>query len=238
MKKLILQTSRRRESENLFEELCQQHGVEFDRIPVNSDSQQPDYELVLASGQKVIAEVKQIDPNKNDRRAIADLECEGLAIHHDNFASTVPRRVQNAITKSRKQINSYLDIYPNLPALLILYDATGTDKYTDSYGIKIAMYGLDRFVISTSSPYSVIDCGSVGHNVAVRRDKNRQLSALATLHKCFSIDTGERFLSLLFYHNLFAKHRMEPGWWTGDHIAHYVLEEQTQGEFQNWIKVA
>ena len=94
-----MQTSRRRESENLFEELCQQHGVEFERIPVSSDSQQPDYELVLASGQKVIAEVKQIDPNMNDRRAIEDLKYKGLAMHGDNFARTVPNRVQNALKK-------------------------------------------------------------------------------------------------------------------------------------------
>ena len=140
--------------------------------------------------------------------------------------------------KELRQINAYLDRFPNLPAVLVLYDATGTSKYTDPYGIKIAMYGLDRFVISMPSPYSIIDCGPVGHDVAVRSDKNRQLSALATLHKCFSIDTGERFLSLLFYHNPFAKHRIQPGWWTGNHIAHYVLGEKVQGEFQNWIKVA
>ena len=65
-----MQTSHRTESENLFEELCRQHGVECTCIPVCADSQQPDYELVLASGQKVIAEIKQIDPNENDRRAI------------------------------------------------------------------------------------------------------------------------------------------------------------------------
>ena len=159
-------------------------------------------------------------------------------MHGDNFARTVPNRVQNALMKSRRQINSYLDRYPNLPAVLVLYDATGTGKYTDPYGIKIAMYGLDQFVISTSPPYSVIDCGPVGHNVAVRDDKNQQLSALATLHKCFSMDTDERFLSLLFYHNPFAEHRIEPGWWTGNHIAHYALEEKVQGGFQNWVKVA
>ena len=51
---------------DLFEELCRQHGVKITRLPVCSDSQQPDYELVLASGQKVIAEVKQIVPNEND----------------------------------------------------------------------------------------------------------------------------------------------------------------------------
>ena len=233
-----MQPSQRTESENLFEELCRQHGVECACIPVCADSQQPDYELVLASGQKVIAEIKQIDPNENDRRAINDLKDKGLAMHGDNFAHTVPKRVQNALMKSRRRINPYLDRYPNLPAVLVLYDATGTSKYTDPYGVKIAMYGLDRFVISTSSPYSIIDCGPVGHNVAVRDDKNQQLSALATLHKCFSMDTGERFLSLLFYHNQFAKHRIEPGWWTGNHIAHYALGEKVQGEFQNWVKVA
>ena len=88
-----MQTSNRTESENLFEELCLQHGVEVTRLPVCSESQQPDYELVLASGQKVIAEVKQINPNENDRRAIEDLECKGLAMHGDNFARTVPNRV-------------------------------------------------------------------------------------------------------------------------------------------------
>ena len=74
-----------------------------------------------------------------------DLKDKGLAMHGDNFAHTVPKRVQNALMKSRRQINPYLDRYPNLPAVLVLYDATGTSKYTDPYGIKIAMYGLDRF---------------------------------------------------------------------------------------------
>ena len=238
MQTLTMQTRHPTESEKLFEELCRQHSVELTRIPICPDSRQPDYELVLASGQKIIAEVKQIVPNENDRRAIEDLENKGLAMHGDNFACTVPKRVQNALKKSRRQINAYLDRFPNLPAVLVLYDATGTDKYTDPYGIKIAMYGLDRFVISASSLYSIIDCGPVGHNVAVRSDKNQQLSALATLHKYFSMDTRERFLSLLFYHNPFAKHRIEPKWWTGNHIAHYALGENVQGDFQNWVKVA
>ena len=52
-------------SEQLFEEICRVSSVECRRLAELADGQQPDYEIKL-TGQTVVVEVKQVDPNPSD----------------------------------------------------------------------------------------------------------------------------------------------------------------------------
>ncbi len=100
------------------------------------------------------------------------------------------------------------------------------------------MYGWECVVFDGTrieTPLTVIDRG-FGHrnNRDVREDKNQQLSALATLHEGWGIDTHERVLSLWFYHNQFAAHPILPEWWSGNDIMHFAFGEKVPGQFQDW----
>ncbi len=230
---------RQTQSETLFEELCTQHGIAYTRIPVFPGCPpQPDYELVLAGG-KVIAEVKQIDPNADDRRFTETLSCDHVATQRRN-PDLMARRVRNAIRNSVTQIKSRLRSHPGVPAALVLFDAA-RNGYTDPYVVQTAMHGWEHVVFDvslTGDAPRVMDRGFPRrNNRAVRRDKNQQLSALATLHECWNIDTRERFLELCFYHNHYAAHPILPEWWTGGGIRHATLSVKEPGKFQEWVDV-
>ncbi len=52
-------------SESLFAELCSQHEVTCNKLPELYRRKQPDFEIVLGN-QRVVVEVKQIEPNEAD----------------------------------------------------------------------------------------------------------------------------------------------------------------------------
>lgn len=228
----------RTESEALFEELCDHHGVPCRRLCVRSDGPQPDYELNLA-GHTVVAEVKQIDPNEEDRQFTESLRRDRMATQCRN-PDLMARRVRNHIKESRSQINAYLDDHPHTPALLILFDAA-RNRYTDPYTIQTAMHGWEQVLLNVPSdgqPVSVVGRGfGKRNNREIRPDKNDHLSAVGTLHECWDITTHERFLALNIYHNPHAVTRLMPSAWTGAHITHLKLSQKEQGEWQNWETV-
>jgi len=231
-------SSNRTESEALFEELCEQHSVPCRRLPESPDRQQPDYELELA-GNVVVAEVKQIDPNQEDRAFNDALHRDGMATQRRN-PDLVARRVRNHIKESRAQLEAYLNCHPQTAALLVLFDAA-RNKYTDPYTIQTAMYGWEQVVLDVppiGQPITVADRGfAPRNNREVRPDKNEHLSALATLHECRGIEEPhERFLAMRFYHNLLAVHRIAPIWWSADHIEHLQISEKAPGNYQNCIR--
>lgn len=224
-------------SEALFEELCKLHNITCRRLKVRTDGPQPDYELTLA-GTNVVAEVKQIDPNEEDQQFAMALESDGNASQCRN-PDVMAKRVRNHIKQSRAQFNAYLDRHPQTPTLLVLFDAA-RNKYTDPYTIQTAMYGWEQVTLNVppvGQPITIVDCGfAERNNREVRHNKNTHLGALATLHECWSVEEPhERFLSLRFYHNSYASHRIMPTWWTGDHIHHLHLSAKVPGEHQNWI---
>jgi len=224
-------------SEALFEELCKLHSIPCRRLQVRSDGPQPDYELTLA-GKRVVAEVKQIDPNEEDRQFTVALQRDDVATQCRN-PDTMARRVRNQIKQSRTQLKAYLERDPQTPALLVLFDAA-KNRYTDPYTILTAMHGWEQVLLSVppvGQPITVADRGfAQRNNREVRPDKNEHLSALATLHECWDIEEPhERFLALCFYHNSYASQRIEPTWWSSDHIEHLELSEKAPGEYQNWI---
>lgn len=226
------------QSEHLFEELCDQHGVGCRRLPLCEGRKQPDYELEIGD-QHVIAEVKQINANDEDKRFAEALERDGVASQCRN-PDVMARRIRNHIKKIRAQIKSYNQRCPAGPAILVLFD-NARNKYTDPYTIQTAMHGWEQVVFDiprNGQTPRVVDRGFAPHNNrAVRESKNQQMSALATLHECWDIQTEERFLALCFYHNSFAAHCFDPIWWHGDHIIHMTLEEKIPGKFQDWTRV-
>ena len=62
----------RNESEILFKKFCSMHGILFRSIPCEKDEKTPDYEIVI-NNQKIIVEVKQIDPNEDEIKKTDEL---------------------------------------------------------------------------------------------------------------------------------------------------------------------
>jgi hypothetical protein len=225
-------------SELLFEELCNKHRIPYDRLPVQQDHPQPDYELDL-NGQRVVVEVKQIEPNEEDRCYAEAQERDGKASQCRN-PDMMARRIRNHIKASRVQIKSYLQRHPATPAILVLFD-NAKNQYTDPYTIQTAMFGWEQVTFSVyrdGKDPSVVDRGfGPRNNEEIRPDKNQQLSALTTLHEAWDLETRERFLALRFYHNQFAETAFIPNWWYGDHIVHFALADKVPREFQNWVRL-
>lgn len=233
-----MDTECRTKSERLFKELCRDHKIECTRLRELNDRRWPDYELNL-KGQRVVFEVKQIQPNEDDKLYAKSLEHNGIA-HQCRDPDVMANRVRNHIKKSRRQLNSYLAQHPDMPAILVLFDLA-KNQCTDPYTIKIAMHGWERVEVAVSpsgqSP-TVVDRGfGPYNNREVRLGKNQHLSALATLHECCDFDTHEEFLALCFYHNPFATRPFDSTWWQGDHISHWALGGKMAGSYQEWVRL-
>ncbi|MGH7488835.1 MAG: hypothetical protein ACREMY_25020, partial [bacterium] len=85
-------------SEALFEELCAARRVPCARIPVSIEKT-PDFEVILGV-QRVVVEVKQLDPNSNDQRIHAALHA-GAEI--DGVSAPTPR-VRQHIAAAYRQL--------------------------------------------------------------------------------------------------------------------------------------
>jgi SET domain-containing protein len=59
-------------SQTLFKKFCNIHGILFKSIPYKKDERAPDYEIMINS-QKIIVEVKQIDPNEEEIKKTDEL---------------------------------------------------------------------------------------------------------------------------------------------------------------------
>lgn len=231
-----MKTKQKTVSETLFEELCNHQGVACTRLQELLNAQQPDYE-VRPSGRLVVAEVKQIDPNEEDKAFHKALECGEVASRTRN-PDHMAERVRSQIDSSRPQIRQYLADHPNTPAILVLYD-NAHNKYTNPYTIQVALHGWEQVTFRLGRESTTVAERGFGYrnNKALREGKNEHLSALATLHECWEFDSHERNLYLQFYHNPFATIPLNPLWWQHPKIAHFALEAKVSGKFQDWAPI-
>jgi hypothetical protein len=222
-------------SESLFQELCTLHGVQCTRLSASQDHRQADYDLLIA-GQRIVAEVKQAEPNDADRAFSNALTTKGHAFGRCN-PDDKAGRVRNHIATSRGQFRAYLRSNPGIPAILVIFDNTESG-YDDPYTVQTAMCGWEQAVISTAGNRPVIvERGfAPRNNSAIRHDKNRHLSALVTMHEFDDFHPPhERKLGLRFYHNEYADVPFPPKLWEGPEISHLRLGPKEPGQFQDWI---
>lgn len=90
-------------SESLFEDICRSAGLRFERVPTADGQQSPDY-VVWFGCQRVIAEIKQFDPNQREEddaeaRARGEVFVQGPKLPGD--------RVRSAINKAAPQLKAH-----------------------------------------------------------------------------------------------------------------------------------
>jgi hypothetical protein len=183
-------------SEQLFEEFCRLNEIPCCRIPPTA-ARTPDFVITL-KGTQVTCEVKQINPNAEDRRELAEL---GKAT-----GRYLPNRLRARLKKVSAQLKSACA--SGRPTLLVVYDNTAFKSYIDHADVVQAMFGRHSVKVlvppDPSLPPQVSD-PFFGGDRGMGPEHNTTVSALAIL------DGGPRPpTTLRVYHNPYAAVRLDP----------------------------
>jgi|HubBroStandDraft_6_1064221.scaffolds.fasta_scaffold43825_3 hypothetical protein len=204
------------ESEILFEKFCAQLRIPFRRVGC-STTKTPDYDITLG-GFTVVAEVKQLDQNEDDKEGWAKLKTGVVAEW-----VTTDVRVRRKVKKAEKQLNERC--HGTLPGMLVLYD-NGSLGGTDVTDIKTAMFGDEtvkvlRRKIDGATIASAIHPGCNG--VCTKND-NTTVSAVGLF---FWLGDGYQ---LSVFHNHNAAVPTNPGWFRHERFQHFGLHP----DFYDW----
>ena len=189
-------------SELLFEDYCTRAGVHWRRI-AEEQGKTPDYELAV-DGRTIIAEVKEITKNKEERESDRLLKERGYGTV---LGGKPGARVRKKIMDSSPQIKART--VGRHPGLLVLYDNGQIAGYLDRYHIMTAMHGLEVVSVAVPQDPSIraYRTGTrFGPNKKMTSDANTSISAIGTL----VVTAPDRILELHVYHNPFAAVPIEP----------------------------
>ena len=213
-------------SELLFEQFCEENSIPYSRID-QSGHRTPDYEVYFGE-QLVVIEVKQIDPNKNDKKYQEQLP----KLRHIGTRESSDERVRHKIGDAHKQLKNRSQ--GKFPAILVLYDNTPFNSI-DLTDIKTAMYGyetVDIYVSDVTEDLLIeIKNGGFGSGRKFTKDDNTTISGIALLYM-FGMT-----LRLDIFHNQYAKCPFEPSWLRRNTVTHFRLEPQLPGKIQEWLVV-
>ncbi len=168
--------SHKTKSEKLFEAFCNSNQITWEQIVASSTQQSPDYKIRL-SGQDIIVEIKQFDPNEEEKETIRkQQQGESLA-----FGITPGDRIRKAIRKSVKQLKRLSN--EKTPTLLVVYDNVMRPfmpfSHTSDYCVMTAMKGFDEVkVLLSKDPKKTPIFGETvsGSERALRQDANTTIS--------------------------------------------------------------
>jgi hypothetical protein len=214
-------------SEILFERFCVNTRIECLPVPREKHKKTPDYDLTFGA-LKVIAEVKEIERNKEEKESDRLLELRGYGA----ATGGVPgQRVRQKIQTSSRQIKARAQgIHPSL---LVLYEQHfGVN--IEPYHIRVAMYGLETFILAvpgTDRPYIVGK--KLGPRQKMTPKDNTSISAIATL---IPLHTGETVLKV--YHNKFAAIPLPSSNLAPYPIKQFRLAEAEPRTFPQWERIA
>jgi hypothetical protein len=223
-------------SEMLFESFCAARQVAFERVPETTESR-PDY--WIGSGEsRVVAEIKQIDPNDDDLEAMAQM-AQGKAAA---MGSGPPgERIRKALRTANRQIRKLTD-GRDLPGMVVVFNNTPCSLYPDPYSVMTAMRGLDVVPLHLTAPGQPDVFGSPhpGPRSEMRPDVNSSTSAIAVLlgSDPDDVDVPGAELLLDVFHNRHAAvpldvHGMR---WSG--VRHFVVPAGAGGSCDSmWSEI-
>jgi len=217
-------------SEILFEQFCSANNICCERVE-ETISKTPDY-LIKKNGLEVIVEVKQVDPNSQEKGLIKTFEKNGFMTR----SSTPGERVRKKIKDSGPQISEFAK--GKCPSLLVLYNNL-PPYFSDplcSYNIRVGMYGLETINFDVPSdpsiPCQILDCG-FGPKYRMTKTSHTSISALGVLKNT----PGEK-LKLYLFHNSYASIPLPLGSFTSENCLEFILDTKQGREFQEWVSGA
>ncbi|MFC2060193.1 hypothetical protein ACFLTZ_03750 [Chloroflexota bacterium] len=194
-------------SELLFEKYCASIKYSCNPIPAASKyGKTPDY-WVCCGNDKIVAEIKELSPNDDDRRRARELKNQRLT----SGVVQPGKRVYDAITDSAKQLKKFA--HCRLPCVLVIYDNTMVDdvrpkavsQLQEPSILDFGMYGLQIGILPVpNSDYYDTDIRATANGRGGERRMTETMrwyiSAVSVL--CEDQNGGEPYL--LSYHNFFA----------------------------------
>ena len=213
-------------SELLFEDYCTRAGIDWKHIEEKDGAKTPDYELVI-DDQTIIAEVKEITKNKEERESDRLLKERGYG---NALGGRPGARVRKKITNSSPQIKARTA--GRHPGILVLYDNGQIAGHLDQYHIMTAMYGLEVVDVAVPRDPSIRPYRTgtrFGPSKKMTDDANRSISAIGAL----VVTAPDRVIQLRVYHNSFAAVPVEPALLTRRGIVQY----QVDFENRTWVEL-
>jgi hypothetical protein len=213
-------------SENMFEQFCKELSIEFTRVPESNEKyvKRPDYEVVINST-KILVEVKQIDPNQEEKENQNKLANGEMVTSSLKPGDRIRKKIHEANPQLRELLNGR-----KIPCILVVLNNTYHDQHTERYSISIAMQGFDTIdIVIPKNPEKNIIIGNVysGKDKAMRSDVNTTISAIAIFN------TFKDPFCLDIYHNRFAKIPINPDILKIDRIQQFELKENAQNSLND-----
>lgn len=111
--------------------------------------------------------------------------------------------------------------------------------YNDPYTIQTAMFGFEHVVLEARGAGVVASERGFAprNNSEIRKEKNRQLSALATIHEYVEMESKEHKHGTVFCHNPYADFPLNPASWNNVYVSHMTLTPEVSDHFQDWKDV-
>lgn len=214
-------------SETLFERFCDDNQIEWKRIEASSvpGKKEPDYEIGVPT-QCVVVEVKQFDPNEEEKMLETQLQERGYA---DMYGGEPGTKVRLKIQAGAKQLKARSA--GKLPTLLVLYNNVSiSNRGVDPYEIKTAMYGIEKIDLAVNAEANTISVTERGFGPKrkLTPTDNTSLSAISVL--C----GPDNELSLIVYHNVYAVNPLDLRSFQGCRIRHFTLQKKQSKGFQEW----
>lgn len=213
--------SNRTISEVHFETLCANRGVVCERIP-ESVAKTADYRVSLGST-TLITEVKQLDPNDEDRKL-----AEVWGTPQSPGAVAPSDRIQGLLDDGYSQVKRSSE--EKLPTMIVVYNNSGAWNWIDTFTVAKAMFGSYGIVLGLQPDQTIDEVGR-GYLGQRRVTKNtfRSLSAVGVLDSGNSAE-----LKLFCYHNPFANVPIEPAVLANIANAQYVHPNPHERGFVAW----
>jgi hypothetical protein len=215
------------ESEALFERFCIANGIPFERIGEGA-SVTGDY-WIRPNGVEVVCEVKQVEPNADERKAMEAFERGEVAV----AVGVVGKRVRKKIKAASQQIRAYAK--GRCPGVLVLWEPVGVARHLDAYSVKAAMFGFDTLVLDVPvdpAEGTILKDRKSGPGRVMTEDHSTSISAIAVLSET------EDAIQCSVYHNHHAALPLPPESLRYEHVVHFRLREPRPGQFDEWQVVA
>lgn len=219
------------QSEVWFVEYCKSNRINFDRIE-ESENKTPDYFIKL-DDQEIVVEVKEIQPSHEEIRSMEKAQTNGVGFVTGNVpGEKIRKKIKKASTQIKAGANG------EFPSILLLCDIRHgcgqVSQHLDPYQLRVAMEGLDQFVISMSNDKNdepLIVAKKSWPKKKMTQDANKSISALAVL----STPPGEP-IKIEVYHNKFAAIPISEKSLRSHGIPQYKLSNKTS-EPPNWVEM-
>lgn len=206
----------RTQSEALLEAYCNERRYPFTSIePVPGAGRFPDYEVVTPQG-PVICEVKQIDPNDEDK----DFDLRLVTYGHADSSRASGKRARAALKDACGQLRRFRD--DPRPCIAVIVDTTY--RNLDPSDIDAAMFG-DPIVLFPLVPGDGRVEFTHGGNRRLTEKQGLYVGAVAVLARTGHLDV---------YHNPYAQKRVSTGCFPDLRDRHFMKQGHPDETGHGW----